>query len=115
MMFEKIIDEQCIENTTPTIESGLGFIDDNIIFQSDKVLKRELYSMFKNFYEGFEIHQGISKKYPLCFEKANIKGTFVHGIFDDEKFKIYKEKTLNEFIKTMKGKLDIDKIISSIM
>ena len=115
MMFEKIIDEQCIENTTPTIESGLGFIDDNIIFQNDKVLKRELYSMFKNYYEGFEIHQGISKKYPLFFEKDNIKGTFVHGIFDDEKFKIYKEKTLNEFIKTMKGKLDIDKIISSIM
>ncbi len=115
MMFEKIIDEQCIENTTPTIESGLGFIDDNIIFQSDKVLKRELYSMFKNNYEGFEIHQGISKKHPLYFEKNNIKGTFVHGIFDDEKFKIYKEKTLNEFINTMKGKLDIDKIISSIM
>jgi len=115
MMFEKLIDELCIENTTPTVELGLGFIDDNILFQKDKVLKRELYSMFKNYYEGFEIHQGISEKYPLYFEKNNIKGTFVHGIFDDEKFKKYKEKTINEFMQTMKGKLDIDKIISSII
>lgn len=115
MMFENLIDDLCIENTTPTREVGLGFIDDNIVFQKDKVLKRELYRMFKNTYEGFEIHQGISTKYPLFFEKYNIKGTFVHGLFDDEKFKIYKEKTINEFVQTMKERLDIDKIISSIM
>jgi len=115
MMFEKLIDKLCIENTTPTIEVGLGFIDDDILFQNDKVLKRELYRMFKNDYEGFEIHQGISEKYPLFFEKDNIKGTFVHGIFDDENFKTYKKKTIDTFIKTMKEKLDIDKIISSIM
>jgi adenosylcobyric acid synthase len=71
--------------------------------------------MFKNDYEGFEIHQGISKKYPLFFERDNIKGTFVHGLFDDEKFKIYKKKTINQFVQTMKEKLDIDKIISSII
>jgi len=115
MMFENLRDELCIENTTPTVEVGLGFIDDDIIFQHDKVLKRELYRMFKNDYEGFEIHQGISKKYPLFFEKNNIKGTFVHGIFDDEKFKTYKKKTIDNFVQTMKEKLDMNKIISSII
>jgi adenosylcobyric acid synthase len=115
MMFEKLIDELCIENEAPTIADGLGFIDDNIIFQHDKVLKRELYRMFKNDCEGFEIHQGISEKYPLFFEKDNIKGTFIHGLFDDEKFKTYKKKTIDQFVQTMKEKLDIDKIISSII
>jgi adenosylcobyric acid synthase len=115
MMFERLIDELCAENPVPTIVDGLGFIDDDIVFQEKKILKRELYRMFKKYYEGFEIHQGISKKYPLFFEKDNIKGTFVHGLFDDEHFKTYKKKTIDQFVQTMKEKLDIDKILSSII
>ena len=114
MMFNTIIDELCIETDTPTIESGLAFIDDDIIFIKEKVLNKELYRMFKKYQEGFEIHHGISKKYPLYYEHKNIKGTFVHGLFNDEKFKEHKEITINEFISTMKEKLDIDKIINSI-
>ena len=86
MMFEYIIDDICIETLTPTKESGLGFIDDNIIFLKDKVLKKKLYRVFKNDCDGFEIHHGISKKYPITFEKNNIKGTFVHGLYNDKKF-----------------------------
>ena len=40
MMFKNIIDEFCIETQTPTKESALGFIDDNIIFMRDKTLAK---------------------------------------------------------------------------
>lgn len=115
MMFENIIDELCIETLEPTKESGLGFVDDNIIFMKEKVLSKKLYKVFKKDCEGFEIHHGISKKYPLSYEKNNIRGTFVHGLYDDEKFKIYKKKTIDEFVETMKKKLDIERIYSSII
>jgi len=115
MMFKYIIDDLCIETLEPSKEKGLGFIDDNIIFKKDKVLSKKLYNVFKNDCDGFEIHHGISKKYPLSFEKNNIKGTFVHGLYNDKKFDIYKKKTVDEFISVMKNKLDVNKIYSSIM
>ena len=115
MMFEYIIDDLCVETPTPTKEKGLGFIDDNIIFLKEKVLKKKLYKVFKNDCEGFEIHHGISKKYPIDFQKNNVKGTFVHGLYNDEKFTIFKKKTIDEFIDVMKNKLDVDKIYSNIM
>lgn len=114
MMFEYIIDDLCIETLTPTKEIGLGFIDDNIIFLKDKVLKKKLYKVFKNDCDGFEIHHGISEKYPISFEKNNIKGTFVHGLYNDKKFDEFKKTTIDEFVNTMKSKLDIQKIYESI-
>ena len=115
MMFENIIDELCIETQIPTKESGLGFIDDNIIFMNAKVLRKKRYKVFKNDCDGFEIHHGISKKYPLSFEKNNIRGTFVHGLYDDEKFQIHKRKTIDNFVSVMKNKLDVDIIYKSIL
>ena len=106
MMFENIIDDLCIETITPTKIEALGFIDDDIIFQKEKILKKEG--------ETFEIHHGVSKKYPLEFTKDNIKGTFNHGIFNDDKFNIYKKNTINEFVKTMKEKLDVQRILESV-
>ena len=114
MMFENIIDDLCIETNVPTKESGLGFIDDNIIFMRDKILKKKLYKVFKNDCDGFEIHHGISKKYPISFEKNNIKGTFVHGLYNDEKFEKFKKRTIDSFVSLMKNKLDTNKIMESI-
>ena len=114
MMFENIIDDLCVETLIPTKEEGLGFIDDNIIFLKDKVLKKKLYKVFKNNCDGFEIHHGISKKYPLSFEKNNIKGTFVHGLYNDKKFDKHKKKTIDDFISVMKNKLNVEKIYQSI-
>ena len=114
MMFENIIDDLCVETLIPTKEEGLGFIDDNIIFLKDKVLKKKLYKVFKNDCDGFEIHHGISKKYPLSFEKNNIKGTFVHGLYNDKKFDKHKKKTIDDFISVMKNKLNVEKIYQSI-
>lgn len=125
MMFENIIDDICIETLEPSSETGLAFIDDNIIFQEEKILKKGLYKLFKNHCAGFEIHHGISKKYPIFYDGAdelnqknnrpNIKGTFVHGFYNDEKFEIYKEKTINNFVNSMKEKLDVEKILKGVL
>ncbi len=106
MMFENIIDDLCIETLTPTKIEALGFIDDDIIFQKEKILKKDG--------ELFEIHHGVSKKYPLEFTHNNIKGTFSHGIFNDKKFNIHKKKTIDEFVAIMKEKLDVKRILKSV-
>jgi len=115
MMFETIIDDIGIENKTPIEEIGLGFIDDTIVFQKEKILKNSTYQLFGTTRKGFEIHNGVSLKYPLFYENGNIKGTFVHGIFDDEKFEIYKKETITNFVETMKQRLNIDTILKGIL
>jgi len=114
MMFNKIIDNQAIETEKPTSMTGLGFIDDEIIFQKEKIVKRTTYSIFGKEINGFEIHHGISKKYPIFYENKNIKGTFIHEIFDNQAFQEYKQKTIHHFVETMKAKLDIERIINSV-
>ena len=113
MMFKRLIDTDNIESAETSME-GLGFIDDDIIFQKEKIVKRETYNIFGKEVKGFEIHHGVSKKYPLSYEKGNIKGTFVHALFDDEQFKRYKKETIENFVKSMKERLDIERIIKSV-
>ena len=114
MMFRQISDPKAIETDVPTIEEGLGFIEDEIVFQKEKVLKQGNYPLFGKIIKGFEIHHGVSKKYPLSFEKGNIRGTFVHGLFEDDVFERYKEKAVDEFVETMKEYLDIERILESV-
>lgn len=73
----------------------------------------------------------MCSKYPLSFEKESIKGSFVHGIFDDNAFRTqllktinptykgfdfqaYKSQTVEKFIETMKAKLDVQKILDAL-
>ena len=114
MMFEQIVDINAVETIVPTVEEGLGFIEDEIAFQKEKVLKQGYYTLFGKTIKGFEIHHGVSKKYPLFFEKGDIRGTFVHGLFEDEVFESYKKKAVNQFVETMKGHLNIKKILKGI-
>ncbi len=114
MMFRQISDSKAIETDVPTIEEGLGFIDDEIVFQKEKILKQGNYTLFGKTIKGFEIHHGVSKKYPLYFEKGNIRGTFIHGIFEDEVFESYKKRDIDEFVNNMKEYLDIERIINSV-
>ncbi len=132
MMFTLLKDIYALENTQLTIEEGFNFIDDEIIFEKEKILKKSTYKLFNFNVEGFEIHHGVSKKYPLMYEKNKLKGTFIHGIFDNDNFrttyfnsinkeykgfnfKEYKEEKINEFINKMKSKLDVKRIISSVL
>jgi len=114
MMFKKIIDLEAIESEEPTIEEGLGFIDDEIIFQKEKILKQKEYLIFGKKVEGFEIHHGVSKKYPLFYASHNIQGTFVHGIFNNQAFKTYKNRAINSFVNKITENLDIDRILSAL-
>jgi len=113
MMFENLIDNELIESSQKVVR-GLGLIDDDIIFQRKKILKRGKYKIFGKSIEGFEIHHGISKKYPLYYQRKNILGTFVHGLFDNYKFKQYKKKTIDNFVYDMKKRLDIKRIIENV-
>ena len=114
MMFETIIDEECVETALPSRESALGFIDDVIVFQKDKVLNKGEYEIFGTTVRGFEIHHGVSVKYPLSYERGPIKGTFVHGLFDDEAFENYKKTTIDSFIATMRKQIDMERVINAL-
>jgi adenosylcobyric acid synthase len=115
MMFEAIIDDECVETSEPSREEALGFIDDVIVFQKEKVLKKGEYSLFGKIIQGFEIHHGVSKKYPLLYEKDHIKGTFVHGIFEDEAFETYKKTTIDSFIATMRKEINTERILKHVL
>lgn len=115
MMFKELRDNKAVESPEPQTIEGLGFIDDVILFQKEKVLRRGEYEIFGQKVNGFEIHHGISEKYPLFYEKDTIKGTFVHGLFDDEKFKRYKQKTIDDFVESMKKRLDIERILKHVL
>ena len=115
MMFKELRDNKAVESPEPQTIEGLGFIDDVILFQKEKVLRRGEYEIFGQKVSGFEIHHGISEKYPLFYEKDTIKGTFVHGLFDDEKFKRYKQKTIDDFVESMKKRLDIERILKHVL
>ena len=106
MMFEKIIDEYCVETQEPTVVEALGFIDDNIVFQKEKILKRNAHK--------YEIHNGISVKYPLDYRGANIYGTFEHGLFEDDWFKAYKKEKIAEFVEVMKSCLNVERLVKSV-
>jgi adenosylcobyric acid synthase len=106
MLFDKIIDNECVEVNSPTTVEGFGFIDDNIIFQKEKILKKDG--------DKFEIHHGISEKYPSEYKSENIYGTFCHGIFIDEWFRDYFTDSINKFVDTMKSRLDVNKILDSL-
>ena len=132
MMFNLLIDSHGIENQTKSMEEGLGFIDDIIDFCEKKILKKQEYELFGCNLRGFEIHHGISQYYPLYFHKGNIKGSFVHGVFDDNEFRNkifkeicldysgfdfqrYKKDTIDSFIDHMKQKIDIKTIIDKLI
>jgi adenosylcobyric acid synthase len=110
MMFEHIIDSSAVESEIATIENGLGLIKGDINFKTKKTLKSGRYTIFGNSFDGFEIHHGMSDRYPLSYEKDNIKGTFVHGIFNSPKFINKKHEIINEFVDQMKKNIDISKL-----
>ncbi|MGB5917591.1 MAG: cobyric acid synthase CobQ, partial [Arcobacter sp.] len=131
MMFKTLDDKYALENSTACIEEGFGFIDDEIVFEKEKVLKKASYDIFDCEIEGFEIHHGVSEKYPISYETGTMKGTFIHAIFDNDNirtklfktinseykefdFKVYKKNTIDSFISNMKNRLDVNKILENI-
>jgi len=131
MLFESLNDKHALENEKPSIEKGFGFIDDKIIFKKKKIVKKSKVKILNKVINGFEIHHGTSKKYPIYFEKNNIFGTFVHELFDDNKlrtsifknidknytkfnFSKVKNKKTKKFVDEMKNRLNINLILENI-
>jgi len=107
MMFKHIIDNACIEVQEPTTVAALGFIDDDIVFQEEKILK--------NHGDTYEIHHGTSAKYPDEYKTDKVYGTFSHGLFIDDWFKSYEKERINAFVEKMKKHLDVERIVKNVL
>lgn len=131
MLFENLHDPHQIENSEPMTAAGLGFIDDQIYFARDKILSKALYPIFGLNITGFEMHHGISQKYPLYFQKDNIQGTFIHQIFDHNEFRTlylrticshyqgfdfeaYKTEQIQHFVEQCRKRLNVQLILEAI-
>lgn len=131
MMFKTLHDKYALENDNETIEEGFAYIEDVIVFEKEKTLKKSKYTIFDCEIDGFEIHHGQSSTYPLAYENEKILGTFIHAIFDNDNlrtkifkdinseykefnFSEYKKNQINTFIEKLKNRLDIKKIKEAI-
>lgn len=132
MMFEHIEDPHAIENEQPISEEGFGWIDDSITLAREKILRKTSYDLFNEKLEGFEIRHGISQKNTLWFEKGPVRGSFVHGVFDNDSFRTRCLKSLNreylgydfqerkhhithQFIDGCRQRLDLQRILDHVL
>lgn len=84
IMFERVCDPHGVESEAGSVETGLGYIDDEILFEPAKTLAKGAYECGGERLTGYEIHCGQSAKYPLFFDGDGLFGTHLHGIFDND-------------------------------
>jgi adenosylcobyric acid synthase len=87
MLCQTLHDPDALEHNIPSAEMGLGFIDDDVVYQNPKVLASGSYTVFGYAIKGYEIHYGRMSRYPLYYQSPQISGTHVHGVFDDDNFR----------------------------
>ena len=88
MLCQSLHDPHLLEHDMPSVETGLSFIDDIVVYQSPKILQRGYYQLFSyTAIKGYEIHCGRMDKYPLYYQSGRFTGTHVHGVFDDDAFR----------------------------
>ncbi len=96
MLCQSLHDPDMLEHDTASVETGLGFIDDIVVYQSPKLLQSGYYQLFSyTAIKGYEIHCGRMDKYPLYCQSGRFTGTHVHGVFDDDTFRGDYFKTIN--------------------
>ncbi len=127
MLFENIIDKKRVESDKEKVR-GFGLIKSDITFEDKKIVKRSSFKINDFEVDGYEIHYGISKQYPLFYENKKIFGTFLHGIFDNDRFREYifqkdyksynfkkkRDKILDDFIQELGKNIDIKYILKKI-
>ena len=128
MMFENILDPKGIESENKSTQ-GFGKFKGEVIFKKKKIVKKGTYKIFGEKIKGYEIHNGVAEK--LAQSKKNLYGTFVHGLFDNDKlrykifskinkdykgynFKKYKSKSIKNFAHHIEQHVDIDRIIKEL-
>ena len=88
MLCRQLHDPDAIEHDHACTESGLGFIDDSVVYRQPKILARGRYALFSYpAINGYEIHCGRMNLYPEYFQQGRIAGTHIHGVFDDDDFR----------------------------
>ena len=95
MLCQNLNDPDALEHNTPGMVTGFGFIDDDVIYQTPKVLANGSYTLFGYAIKGYEIHYGRMNRYPLYYQSQQICGTHVHGLFDDDDFRSSYFKAIN--------------------
>ncbi len=128
MMFEQILDPFNIESQHKKVK-GFGRFKGDVVFQKEKIVQKGCYNLFGTMVKGYEIHNGITKK--RAKSKKNLYGTFVHGLFDNDRlryrffsdidsrykgynFQQYKAEAIEDFAKHIERYVDIDKIDKSL-
>ena len=128
MMFQRILDPFEVESDYKEIE-GLGRFKGEVLFQKEKIVQKGTYNLFGIMVDGYEIHNGTTKK--RAKSKKNICGTFVHGLFDSDalrlaifkeintnykgyNFKNYKAEAIAAFGEHVNAHVDMDTIIKSL-
>ncbi len=132
MLCKQLHDPDALEHETACVETGLGFIDDIVVYQTPKVLTRGQYPLFSYpAIRGYEIHCGRMAKYPLYYRDDTVVGTHVHGIFDDDTFRgdyfkglnpdyqgyaygDYREQEIQGFADSVAENLDINAILKAL-
>ncbi|MBL4708863.1 MAG: cobyric acid synthase [Flavobacteriales bacterium] len=128
MMFENILDPLCIESPVKKTK-GFGRFKGDVVFQKEKIVKKGSYNLFGIMTEGYEIHNAITKK--RAKSKSKLYGTFVHGLFDNDKlrykifskinskykgydFKKYKQEAIKEFATHIATHVNMKKILKAL-
>ena len=132
MLCQSLHDPDMLEHDTASVETGLGFIDDIVVYQSPKLLQRGYYQLFSyTAIKGYEIHCGRMDKYPLYCQSGRFTGTHVHGVFDDDTFRgdyfkainpdyqgfdfaYYREGQIQGFADMVSENLDTDAILQAL-
>lgn len=131
MLCETLDDSKGLESDTPSCETGLALIADNVTYQQPKILKRGNYRAFDFDVQGYEIHCGRLENYPLFYQSKRICGTHIHGIFDNNEFRTayfkklnpvyqgfdyaaYREAAINNFTNMVRENLDLSALQTAL-
>jgi len=132
MLCKTLHDPEALEHEVAGVEEGLGLIDDEVIYQSPKILARGAYRLFsQESVAGYEIHCGRLQAYPLSYQQGRIAGTHVHGVFDHDGFRAdyfkaidpsyqgfcyqeYRDGEIRRFAEMVAAHVDIDRILAAL-
>ena len=128
MMFEKILDPFNIESEMIETD-GFARFKGEVAFVKEKIVKKGSYNLFGTMVDGYEIHNGVTKK--RCKNSKKLYGTFIHGLFDSDSlrhkifsqinenyrgynFKKFKSGAISDFAKHVETYVDVDYVIKKL-